>query len=126
MRDGPRLPGDCLSEIVVVEPDWLIAQVEPAAVLVFPAVLAQTDTDDRVLGVALDEPLLVTLVDAVTSKAACCPVELDALIALRVHCADFNGLVADDLDNLVGVDVRVAVVVCVVHGVSFSYPARLL
>lgn len=49
MRDGPRLPGDCLSEIVVVEPNWLCAQAELAAMLVLPALFAQTDANHWVL-----------------------------------------------------------------------------
>ena len=79
---------------------------------VFPALLAPANANHGGGLVALDVPTLVTLVGAVGAEAANMELQLNALVALCNHLSDFNGLVTDDLDYFVGVDVAVTKVVC--------------
>ena len=80
--------------------------------LVFPALLTKTDANHWVAAIAGNAPLLVALVGAVGAEAANMELQLNALVALCNHLSDFNGLVTDDLDYFVGVDVAVTKVVC--------------
>jgi hypothetical protein len=61
VEDLVRVHGGAL-EVVVVELGGVVTEVELAAVVVFPALFAPADPDHRVLGVALNEPLLLMLV----------------------------------------------------------------
>ena len=81
-------------KIVVVKLEWLVVQLEPRTVCVLPAALAQADADGRARGIRGDRPLLITLIDAVTSEAASHPLQLDALVADSGHLAHFQSLVA--------------------------------
>lgn len=95
-----------------------ISEAVAGAVFVLPAALVEADAFDGALGVALVGPLLLVLIGAVTGEAAGDDLRLPIGIALGVHLANLDGLGADDADDLVGINVAVAVVVGIGGGVG--------
>lgn len=90
----------------------LVAQTKTATVGILPAVLAPADANHGGGLVTRDVPFLVTLVGTVGAEAADMELQLNALVALCIHLAHFESLVAHNPDHLEGVDVAVAKVVC--------------
>lgn len=66
-----------------------------------------------------DDPLLITLVGAMSGKTADVEFRFEGRVTVSFHLTDDDGFVRDDLDDFVRGDIRVADEIRELHDVTF-------